>query len=73
MTNCAKTGSSRKGNDMDVKKLKIGKRVSYTARSHEGRGIVTDVSTKLTGTWVVINNPSLNKYVSVRPSQVHSA
>ena len=51
-------------------KITIGKRMYYKARTHTGRGVVTDIQTKLTGTWIVLNNPTLNRYVSVRPSQV---
>jgi hypothetical protein len=68
---------------MDVKKIRVGMRVRYQSRRKEGRrgrwvpwgglGKVSDVYTKLTGAWVVINDPSLNRYITLRPSQVELA
>lgn len=55
------------------KHIKIGRTVAYTSRAHKGKGKITDVTTKLTGPWVTINDPTRNKYVTVRPSQVSAA
>ena len=52
------------------KHIKVGKRVIYASRAHQGTGKITDITTKLTGVWVTVNDPTRNKYVTVRPSQV---
>ena len=59
---------------MDIAKIKVGKRVAYrTSHGTVGKGKVTDIALKLTGTWVTIDDPTRNRYFTVRPSQVRSA
>jgi hypothetical protein len=58
---------------MDLKKIKIGKRVAYESRAHRGTGKVTDIQTKLTGAWVTVMDPTRNKFLTLRPSQVEAA
>lgn len=58
---------------MELTKIKIGRTVAYESRAHKGKGKVTDIQEKLTGAWVTVNDPTRNKYVTVRPSQVSAA
>lgn len=56
---------------MDIAKIKVGKNVGYsTAKGTSGRGKVDDIRSTNRGHWVVVNDKSRNKFVTVRPGQI---
>lgn len=57
---------------MEPSKLKIGKRVSYTARSNSGKGKVIDIQHLTNGAWIVIEDKERGVEVKVRASQITS-
>lgn len=59
---------------MELSKIKIGKKVSYKARSHSGTGKVTAVVEGARGSFVEIEDKNHPKgRVAVRASQVSAA
>ena len=55
---------------MNLDKIKIGQTRRYKSRAHEGKGKVTNIETKTTGSWVTLSDTNRGKFVTVRPSQV---
>lgn len=55
---------------MDISNIKEGKRVSYKARGHAGRGKVIEVYRRYNGYWVIVHDKARNASVSLRPSQI---
>lgn len=55
---------------IDIKKLTTGKRCRYTSKKHEGTGEIANVYSVTKGTFVVVNDKTNFRYVTVRPSQI---
>lgn len=56
---------------MDIAKIKVGKSVGYTTSTGTtGRGKVDDIKSTERGYWVVVNDKTRNKFVTVRPGQI---
>lgn len=56
---------------MDVKKIKEGRIVNYTARIHSGRGKIIEVYRRANGMWVILHDKKRNVSVTLRPSQLY--
>ena len=50
--------------------FKVGQTVSYKSRKHTGRGKIVESYSKATGPWVVVEDKTNLRRVTVRPSQV---
>jgi hypothetical protein len=57
---------------MELKRIKEGKIVNYTARKYGGRGKIIEVYQRLNGWWLIVHDKVRNKSVTLRPSQVYS-
>lgn len=56
---------------MDIAKIKVGKSVGYrTNAGTTGRGKVDDIKSTERGYWVVVNDKTRNKFVTVRPGRI---
>lgn len=56
---------------MDIAKIKVGKSVGYTTgKGTKGRGKVDDIKSTERGYWVVVNDKTRNKFVTVRPGRI---
>ncbi len=57
---------------MDISKVKEGRVLSYkTHRGTIGRGRVIEVTRKLTGWWVILEDKQRARAVTLRPSQLY--
>lgn len=56
--------------DANGRRIALGKRASYEAKTRSGTGVVFAIESKATGTWVTVNDADNRRYVTVRPSQV---
>lgn len=61
---------SKKDQELDIKRLTVGKRCRYTSKKHEGTGEIANVYSVTKGTFVVVNDKTNFRYVTVRPSQI---
>lgn len=55
---------------IDMKRFTAGKRVRYTSKKHNGTGEIAKVYDVTKGTFVIVNDKTNFRYVTVRPSQV---
>lgn len=56
---------------MKTRTIKIGSRVSFQSKRHEGTGVVTGIAAKATGAWYTVKTKAHpTGQVTVRRSQV---
>jgi hypothetical protein len=59
---------------IEISRIKDGKRVRYSARTHEGAGKVIETYRAANNSWWVrVQNKATGSVVTVRPSQLYAA